>query len=408
MKGKILSFIAFSTFYSALSAEAFFLPPFKIDASTIGKEVMSSANTVSQTAGKGVQQASIIQTTITYGQGAKEAYEFSTKILNEYGALDLNSLGNVIGDIEKKEAEQTKLKADAATEIASLTQETNAKIVELDNNTRELLKKIVEDPENTEKYQKQIQKNEKKKKELSADLIKKTRKINKDTDKKTSSISDQISELQGKASDMISSITTIPASYDSSEDLKTTTETLIPGKDTVVDTHVSATYVTIYKVAYFNTMSKSIGRVMLLKSRIPDDNKKATENKISSANLESLGGAVGTAVKMKTDNIQALLNFTEILLQKMQLDVARDLAMENFSTADPEQAAGDFNLDNYKFTPPDAAELEAAEAEEQKELEKLEEKITPSSGSILTDAKGNMVSANEENKEKSEATEGDE
>ena len=408
MKGKILSFIAFSTFYSALSAEAFFLPPFKIDESTIGKEVMSSANTVSQTAGKGVQQASIIQTTITYGQGAKEAYEFSTKILNEYGALDLNSLGNVIGDIEKKEAEQTKLKADAATEIASLTQETNAKIVELDNNTRELLKKIVEDPENTEKYQKQIQKNEKKKKELSADLIKKTRKINKDTDKKTSSISDQISELQGKASDMISSITTIPASYDSSEDLKTTTETLIPGKDTVVDTHVSATYVTIYKVAYFNTMSKSIGRVMLLKSRIPDDNKKATENKISSANLESLGGAVGTAVKMKTDNIQALLNFTEILLQKMQLDVARDLAMENFSTADPEQAAGDFNLDNYKFTPPDAAELEAAEAEEQKELEKLEEKITPSSGSILTDAKGNMVSANEENKEKSEATEGDE
>ena len=408
MKGKILSFIAFSTFYSALSAEAFFLPPFKIDASTIGKEVMSSANTVSQTAGKGVQQASIIQTTITYGQGAKEAYEFSTKILNEYGALDLNSLGNVIGDIEKKEAEQTKLKADAATEIASLTQETNAKIVELDNNTRELLKKIVEDPENTEKYQKQIQKNEKKKKELSADLIKKTRKINKDTDKKTSSISDQISELQGKASDMISSITTIPASYDSSEDLKTTTETLIPGKDTVVDTHVSATYVTIYKVAYFNTMSKSIGRVMLLKSRIPDDNKKATENKISSANLESLGGAVGTAVKMKTDNIQALLNFTEILLQKMQLDVARDLAMENFSTADPEQAAGDFNLDNYKFTPPDAAELEAAEAEEQKELEKLEEKITPSSGSILTDAKGNMVSANEENKERSEATEGDE
>lgn len=62
---------------------------------------------------------------------------------------------------------------------------------------------------------------------------------------------------------------------------------------------------------------------------------------------------------MKTDNIQALLNFTEILLQKMQLDVARDLALENFNAADPVQAAGDFNLDNYRFTPPTAAELEA-------------------------------------------------
>ena len=178
MKGKILSFIAFSTFYSALSAEAFFLPPFKYDFNTVANEIVGSTNTVSQSAGKGVQQASLIQTTITYGQGAKEAYEFATKIRNDYGALDLNALGNVIGSIEEKEAEQTKVKADATQEIAALNQETNAKIVELDNNTRELLKKMVEDPENTEKYQKQIQKNEKKKKELSADLTKKTRKIN--------------------------------------------------------------------------------------------------------------------------------------------------------------------------------------------------------------------------------------
>lgn len=88
---------------------------------------------------------------------------------------------------------------------------------------------------------------------------------------------------------------------------------------------------------------------MLIKSTLVKDNEKAAKSKLSTAEFESLGGAVGTLVKMKTDNIQALLNFTEILLQKMQLDVARDLALENFNAADPVQAAGDFNLDNYRL-----------------------------------------------------------
>lgn len=405
MREKILGLLAFGAFYTAFTAEAFLLPPFKIDASTIGNEVMTYTNTTSQTAGKGVQQASIIQTAITYGQGAKEAYDFATQMLNDFGALNFNALGNIMGKIEEKEAEQTKLKADAAVEIATKTKETNTKIAELDANTRELNKKIVEDPENAEKYQKEIRKNEKEKKKLSQDLIKDTRKINRDTDKKTKSISDQIGEMQGQATEMISSIKTIASDYDSTEDLKLTTETLMPGKDTKVDTHVSATYATIYRVTYFNTMTKAMGRVMLIKSRINTDNKKANESKVSTADFESLGGAIGTVVKMKTDNIQALLNFTEILLQKMQLDIARDLAMENFATVDPEQAAGDFNLDNYKFTPPSSSELEAAEAGEKDKLKELEKEITPSSGAIFTDAKDNMTVASEEGEQKTKQAE---
>ena len=61
----------------------------------------------------------------------------------------------------------------------------------------------------------------------------------------------------------------------------------------------------------------------------------------------------------------------------MQLDVARDLAAENFATVDPVQAAGDFNLDNYKFTPPSAEELEAADGKNRKKLGELEKRDYP-------------------------------
>lgn len=80
-----------------------------------------------------------------------------------------------------------------------------------------------------------------------------------------------------------------------------------------------ATYAAIYRVNYYQMLGKAAGRAMLIKSTLVKDNEKAAKSKLSTAEFESLGGAVGTLVKMKTDNIQALLNFTEILLQKCSL-----------------------------------------------------------------------------------------
>ena len=84
MNRNLLGLLVLSAFLPVFSAEAFLLPPFKLDASTIGNEIVSYGNTSSQTAGKGLQQAAIVQTAITYGQGAKEAYEFATKMLNDF------------------------------------------------------------------------------------------------------------------------------------------------------------------------------------------------------------------------------------------------------------------------------------------------------------------------------------
>ncbi len=395
MKKNLLGLLAFSMLCPVFSADAFLLPPFKLDAGTIGNEIVSYGNTSSQTAGKGLQQAAIVQTAITYGQGAKEAYEFATKMLNEFKGANLNNLGEMLDKMSAMEAEQSKTKEEAATQVVALTRETNAKIVALDENTRELNRKIVEDPKNIEKYQKQIRKNEKEKKKLSEKLVKETRQINRKTEKKISSLNDQIGELRGKASEMVSSIVTIAKDYDSTEDLNRTAETLLPGKDTEVDTHVIATYGAIYRVNYYQAMGKAMARAMLIKSTLKKDNEKAAQNKLSTAEFESLGGSVGALVQMKTDNIQALLNFTEILLQKMQLDVAKDLALESFQAADPVQAAGDFNFDNYRFTPPTAEELEVAEAAEPEKLQSLEKEITPSSGAILTDGRTSMTAGAE-------------
>ncbi len=269
MKKNLLGLLAFSMLCPVFSADAFLLPPFKLDAGTIGNEIVSYGNTSSQTAGKGLQQAAIVQTAITYGQGAKEAYEFATKMLNEFKGANLNNLGEMLDKMSAMEAEQSKTKEEAATQVVALTRETNAKIVALDENTRELNRKIVEDPKNIEKYQKQIRKNEKEKKKLSEKLVKETRQINRKTEKKISSLNDQIGELRGKASEMVSSIVTIAKDYDSTEDLNRTAETLLPGKDTEVDTHVIATYGAIYRVNYYQAMGKAMARAMLPKNTRP-------------------------------------------------------------------------------------------------------------------------------------------
>ena len=108
MNRNLLGLLVLSAFLPIFSAEAFLLPPFKLDASTIGNEIVSYGNTSSQTAGKGLQQAAIVQTAITYGQGAKEAYEFATKMLNDFKNVNLNNLGETLDKMSEAEAEQTK------------------------------------------------------------------------------------------------------------------------------------------------------------------------------------------------------------------------------------------------------------------------------------------------------------
>ena len=381
--------LLFALLYS-FPADAFVLPPFKLDASVIGNEVVTYVNTTAQNASKAVQESTIIQTTISYGQGAKEAYEYATKMLNQFKGMNLNNLGETLDKMSAMEAEQSKTKEEAAAEIATLTKETNAKIVELDANIRELNKKIIEDPDNTKKYQRQIRQNEKEKDKLSKDLIKQTRQINKKTDKSIGKLNSQIKDLKGQAQDLVSSIFSIGSNYDSTEDLNQTVESLLPGADVELNTEVIATYAAIYRAAYFQTMNRAMGRAMLLKMNLAEDNEKAADEYFSGAEMEGATASVGMVVKSKAENIKALLNFTEILLQRVQLEIAHDLATGNFAAVDPVQAAGAFNLDNYRFTPPEESEAEVEDAEEQEELDELEEDITPTSGGIIEAGRENL------------------
>ena len=396
MKKNIHIFLSMLIMLLPFSAKSFMLPPFKLDISVIGSEITSYVNTASSTASKYIQQSSIVQTAISYGQGAKEAYEFSQNMLNQLKNTDLTNLGDTLNQMSEVENQQIQSKVEAAMETATLSEETNAKIQEIDENISELRKKIIENPENFEEYQQKIDEYEEEKTKLSQDLIDQTNEINAEVTDQINKLSSQVSDLKGKAQGLVSSIIGISADYDSTEDLNKAAETLLPGEDVELNQKVVEAYVSQYKTSYYQTLVKAVGRSTLLKSTLSEDNEKASDEKVSSAELESLSGAVGTVVKTKAQNIKAFLNFTELLLQKIQLDIAKDLATENFGSSNAQQAAGAFNLDNYRYIPPEDTKEETSDVEESEELDKLDEEITSTSGAIFTEGADNLTTSDGE------------
>ena len=134
MKKNIHIFLSMLIMLLPFSAKSFMLPPFKLDISVIGSEITSYVNTASSTASKYIQQSSIVQTAISYGQGAKEAYEFSQNMLNQFKNTDLTNLGDTLNQMSEVENQQIQSKVEAAMETATLSEETNAKIQEIDEN----------------------------------------------------------------------------------------------------------------------------------------------------------------------------------------------------------------------------------------------------------------------------------
>ena len=74
MKKYALGIIVASVVASSVpvDAQAFLLPPFKIDFSTIANKVLSTTNTISDKANSVQEQSTAVQTLIQYGKGAKE------------------------------------------------------------------------------------------------------------------------------------------------------------------------------------------------------------------------------------------------------------------------------------------------------------------------------------------------
>ena len=89
--------------YTPVDAQAFLLPPFKIDFSTIANKVLSTTNTVSDKANGVQEQSTAIQTIIQYGEGAKELWDL--KGLMDKLSIKQTASAKDLRDIEKQQSE---------------------------------------------------------------------------------------------------------------------------------------------------------------------------------------------------------------------------------------------------------------------------------------------------------------
>jgi hypothetical protein len=365
MKKNILRFLVVSTIllYSS-SAWAFVLPPFKLDIVNTAKEIGTYFKTTAKTVQKKIQESSIIQTTITYGKGAKEAYDFSKKTIKDYKSFDLNKLGSIANDIKKAQAKKSKTSEEAEKEILASKKETDKKIEEIQKNQLELDKKILNDPQNALKYQKQKDKNTQKINKLLADQEKKVNKIRKKAKKENDNTEKQISDMKGQVGNILDS--TISDDYDSTDDLKGTAEVLLPSDDVEVNVAMADAYKAAYRVLHYGDIGKALYRSVLVRTKMAENNEKTKEKLKAETELEGYVAAASISTQIKADNMQALLNFTELFLHRIQISISNDLRLGKFEKISNARAVSDFNFDNYRFIMLDDDAYESDEEKKEK------------------------------------------
>lgn len=341
-------------------AQAFFpLPPFKEDSGKSSKKTLTTVQTRAQEVAKKVQESSFVQQSITYGKGAKEAYEFSQKAMAAYQEQDFGKMGSLLGDVNKAYKKKKEAKEKAALEINAKSKVNEAKIAELRENNNLLRKEIIDNPNKKKKNEKKIKKNEEKIAKLTKESQEAADKINADLASQLGKIDLDISGLRNSAASLLDSFKTIGADYDATSELKETAASLMPADDVESTARLIEAYRKAYVANYYTMLAKVIARSSLLKSQIEEDNEKALKNYEALGVLEGQTPAITTLVKMKAQNAQALLNYTELMLLRLQLDMAYDLAHNNFARVSLIKTVEDFSFDNYRMvkTEPEATKV---------------------------------------------------
>jgi len=334
----------------SFSAQAFFpLPPFKEDTGKSAKKTLTTVQTRAQSVAKQIQDSSFVQQGIAYGQGAKEAFEFSQKFVKAVKETDLNSVINLAKGVSNAYAKKKEAKEKAALEIDAKSKANEAKIAELRENNNLLRKEILDNPDKKKKNEKKIRKNEEKINKLTKESKEIADKINGDLASQLQKLDVSISDLKGSANDLIGSFKTIGADYNPMKELKETVSGLMPADDVESSPRLQEIYRQTYLANYYTMLAKVIARSSLLKSQIEEDNKEAQENNEALAMLEGQTPSITTLIKMRAQNSQALLNYTELVLLRLQLDMAYDLTQIKFGRVSVAGTIESFNFDNYRL-----------------------------------------------------------
>lgn len=398
MKKYTLGIVIASVLISSVpvDAQAFLLPPFKIDFSTIANKVLSATNSISDKANGVQEQSTAIQTIIQYGEGAKELWDYKS-LLDKFSIKQTASAK----DLKEVEKKQTEAKDKAAQDVANATREANEKIAEIDKNINELEQDSLENPQNAKENAKKTAKLRNEKKEVKKGLKKKAKEIG-DTAKEIAKGFKETKQAIMKELKSLKNFIKTGKDYDSTEDLKGTVETLSPKEGTEISANIIHAYRELYNIMYWNDFNIVVLRGNDIRTTLQYDNEETEEIKEKSIEMEGASSSrAASTIDLKRKNMQALLNYTEMVLQQIKLGIAYDLANNKFNQINANTAIGTFNFDNYKFNPEEEnIEIEKNETAEYGEhIEIAKDLATPSAEAVADSMKNIEQSAEQTDSE---------
>ncbi|MBP3546427.1 MAG: hypothetical protein J6K16_04775 [Alphaproteobacteria bacterium] len=398
MKKYTLGIITASVIASAMpvEAQAFILPPFKIDFSTIANKVLSTTNTISEKVNGVQEQSTAIQTIIQYGEGAKELWDFN----NLLDKLPIKQTASA-KDLKELEKQQTEAKDKEAQDVANATREANEKIAGIDENINELEQDSLENPQNAKENVKKAEELRKEKKEIKKGLKERRKAIKSATKEIAKGFKESKQAIMKELKSLKNFIKT-GKDYDSTEDLKGTVETLSPKEGTEINANIIHAYRELYNIMYWNDFNTVVLRGNDIRTALQHDNEETEDVKKKSVEMEGASASrAASTIDLKKRNMQALLNYTEMILQQIKLSIAYDLASNKFNQINANTAIGTFNFDNYKFNPEEEnIEVEKTEGSEYGEhIEIAKDLATPSAEAIADSMENIKQSAEQTNDE---------
>ncbi len=377
---KKLTLIAIVVSFMALSvphdAHAFLLPPFKTDfTNTIQKWYTTVKTKVVQTKKK-IEESTFIQTVIQYGKGAKEVWDYKNT-LTSYKDIDPKKLGSLASQFKKTDKKKTEARDKAAQDAANATREGNEKISDVNKNINELSQDSLEHPEKAKENMKKISKLQKQKEQITEETYETVKGINESRDNILSGLNAAQEQLMAELKPL-TQIISLAKNYNSAEDLKDTLTLISPKEGTELSANIIFAYREVYYALYWADMSTVLSRNTIIRSGLIDDNKAASDVKEKNAEVEGSTAAQALAsVELKKSNMLAVINYTELVLQRLKLNISHDLAFSGFNQINEKTSISDFNFDNYKFNPEkDQYSVSSTPAVQHKDGEAIPEDIS--------------------------------
>lgn len=354
--------VAFSIAFSLLpfKSEAFFmLPPFKTDVVNSLQKSFTTIKTKVDKAYKMVMESTIMQTIIQYGEGAFEAYDFVKSInfdsIQSILGADYKQISVLSSKIKKIDAQKTEAKDKAAQEAAAIAAEAAQKEKGINKNINKLSQDSLIHPDHAVANTAKISELLKQKDEIIADAQNNTNSINDTLNSALQGFNDMKDSIRAELTSILSSFNPLPKNYNSLQDLKDTVKTLSPDETTKVTSNIVLAYKEVYRSLYWQDFNTAMQRATAIRAELVADNEKAQAvNQGASSTLEgAISANAAASLELRKANMLALINYAELVLQKLKLDISYDLSIGGFQKINATTAVNNFNFDNYKFNPQD-------------------------------------------------------